>query len=34
MTLSIIWGNGPECIVADYHASRDWHEELDRLLLD
>ena len=34
MTLSIVWGNGPECIVADYGASRDWHEELDRLLLD
>ena len=33
MTLTIVWGNGPEYIVADYRASRDWHEELDRLLL-
>ena len=32
--LTIIWGNGAECIVADYHAHRRWHEELDRLLLD
>ena len=34
MSLTIVWGNGPECIVADFRASRDWHEELDRLLSD
>lgn len=34
LRLYIIWGNGPECIVSDYHASKDWHEELDRLLLN
>ena len=32
--ITVIWGNGPECIVADYHAHRRWHEELDRLLPD
>lgn len=34
LDLTIIWGNGAECIVADYHAAECWHEELDRLLLD
>lgn len=32
MSLLIVWGNGAECVIADYSASRDWMEELGRIL--
>ena len=32
MSLLIVWGNGVECVVADYSCSRDWMEELERIL--
>lgn len=30
--ITVVWGNGPECVVADYCADRCWHEQLDQLL--
>ena len=34
LVLTVIWGNGAECIVSDFNAAECWHEELDRLLLN